>query len=278
MNEVARYYDYTLPFYKLFWHGATHALHYGIWDTTTKTHAEALINSNRTLAQRARITNADTVLDAGCGVGGSSLWLAKHTGAHVTGITVSSRQCEKAQELAMREGLASKTHFLVRDYLDTKFPSESFTVVWGLESLCYAHDRVDALATELYRVLKPGGRLVVADGFLGKSGNLSEHERRLVRIFEDGFVLPPMTTPEAFSVALGRAGFKNIEVTDVTAYILPTARRMWRLCFWTYPLAVLLAYLRFVPELLRKNHRTAIVQRELFEKRSLVYCVLYAEK
>lgn len=277
-GDVARYYDYTLPFYRLFWHGKTRAIHYGIWDTHTRTHTEALLNSNRLLAQAVHITQADTVLDVGCGVGGSALWLARETGAHVIGITLSSRQVTKAVQLARRAGFTDQTSFFVRNYLDTQFADRSFSVVWGLESLCYAHDRVDALATELYRVLRPDGRLVIADGFLGKNGALLPAEQKLVHMFEEGFVLPHLITVHAFVNALVVAGFRNVEVTDVTAGVLPTARRMRLVCLLTYPFTRFFTALGLLPPLMLKNHMTGLIQQELFESRALEYCIVTAKK
>ncbi len=69
-EEVARYYDYTIPFYRLFWHKGTKALHYGLWDADTKTLQEALINTNKIVAETGNIQSDSKVLDAGCGVGG----------------------------------------------------------------------------------------------------------------------------------------------------------------------------------------------------------------
>ena len=113
-KKIRDYYDYTLRLYRLFWHGDTRALHYGIWDKRTKNLREALINTNRILADKADIHRGDNVLDAGCGVGGSAFWIAQNIGAHVVGITVSKKQLAKAKELAKRRGLEEKLNFFLR--------------------------------------------------------------------------------------------------------------------------------------------------------------------
>lgn len=84
-KRVEEYYDYTFPFYKIFWHKGTNGIHYGFWDEETNSHTEALINTNKTVADTGKIKYGDKVLDAGCGVGGTSIWIAKNRGAHVTG-------------------------------------------------------------------------------------------------------------------------------------------------------------------------------------------------
>jgi tocopherol O-methyltransferase len=70
------------------------AMHYGFWDKETSNHAEALINMNRALATRAEVRPGDHVLDAGCGIGGSAIWLARDFGVRVVGITLVPSEVE----------------------------------------------------------------------------------------------------------------------------------------------------------------------------------------
>ena len=96
--KISQYYNYTLPFYRFFWHGNTNAIHYGFWDKNTKNLKEALLNTNKFLAKEAKISSNSRVLDAGCGIGGSALWLAKNIGAKVISISISKKQIEKTKE------------------------------------------------------------------------------------------------------------------------------------------------------------------------------------
>ena len=84
-DQIAKHYDDTLPYYKHLWGRGANAVHYGFWDKETKTVEEALLNENNFLAKVADIKSSDKVLDAGCGVGGSSVWIAKNIGARVIG-------------------------------------------------------------------------------------------------------------------------------------------------------------------------------------------------
>lgn len=271
---IRDYYDYTLPFYRLFWHGSSDGVHYGYWGSGARSLREAILAMNELLADAAHVTDADRVLDAGCGIGGSAAWLADNRKCEVVGITISERQLH----VATARNTRSKTTFLLRDYLDTQLPAESFSVVWGLESVCYAHSRIDEFAQEMYRLLKPGGRIIIGDGFVGKEGKLSREEQKLRQIFEEGFVLEPLITPTAFVAAFTRAGFKNVHYTDITTHILPTAKRMYWMCIPTYPLAWLAEKLGLTSSVLTKNNRTGIVQLPLFASRALVYGTFYAEK
>src|SRR5687768_5614070 len=95
-DQVKAYYDYILPFCTLFWHGETQAVHYGIWDASTKNLQDALLNTNKVLAEKVDVQPGARVLDAGCGVGGSGFWLARNKAAYVVGVTISERQLATA--------------------------------------------------------------------------------------------------------------------------------------------------------------------------------------
>ena len=122
---------------------------------------------NRILANAGRVSRGTRVLDSGCGIGGSAIWLARNIGAEVTGINLHRQQLAQAEELVRRGQVDSLVSFQREDFSNTRLPAESFDVVWALESMCYAEDKRSFLA-ESWRVLRPGGRLVVADGFLIK--------------------------------------------------------------------------------------------------------------
>ena len=72
---------------------------------------------------------------------------------------------KKCFAIAGKKGTGDKTNFEIMNYSATNFPGNSFDVIWGCESICYA-DSKELFIKEAYRLLKPGGRLVVADGFV----------------------------------------------------------------------------------------------------------------
>ncbi|NJL52678.1 MAG: methyltransferase domain-containing protein [Hydrococcus sp. SU_1_0] len=100
-----------------------------------------------------------TLLDVGCGIGGSSRILAKDYNFDVTGVTISPQQVNRAQELTPADVTAK---FKVDDAMALSFPDASFDVVWSVEAGPHMPDKA-VFAKELLRVLKPGGILVVAD-------------------------------------------------------------------------------------------------------------------
>ena len=103
------------------------------------------------------------VLDVGCGFGGTSRYLAKALGpsSHVTGITLSPKQVVRGTQLAVEQGVAAQTNFTVMNALAMEFPDNSFDIVWACESGEHMPDK-KAYISEMMRVLKPGGKFVMA--------------------------------------------------------------------------------------------------------------------
>ena len=101
VRKVISYYEDTELDYRLWWMTSNAlAMHFGFYDEQTSSHAEALINMNRELATRAELQSSDRVLDAGCGVGGSAIWLARELGVRVVGITLVPGEIDRGHRYA----------------------------------------------------------------------------------------------------------------------------------------------------------------------------------
>jgi MPBQ/MSBQ methyltransferase len=102
------------------------------------------------------------VLDVGCGFGGTSRYLARALGPNstVTAITLSPKQVERAQQLAVEQNTPN-AQFQVQDALDMGFPNNTFDIVWACESGEHMPDKKRYI-DEMMRVLKPGGKFVMA--------------------------------------------------------------------------------------------------------------------
>lgn len=274
--DINKYYDYTLPFYRVFWHGKTYGIHYGIWDKNTKNLNEAILNTNAFLAEKAKIRPADKVLDAGCGVGGSSLWIAKNIGAKVVGITLSKKQLEKAKGLAKRFYLDKLAEFYENDFINTGFENESFDVIWAIESVCHTQNKSDFLK-EARRLLKKEGRIIIADGYL-ENYPKDKYEKEKLKSFLEGLVVPNLSTVRQFKESMKIVGFKNIQVWDKTNEIMPSALKIYKMSLWSYPLSKITQKLGLILEILTKNNKAGIDQLFLFKNRIITYQIFYGEK
>ena len=88
-EEVAKYYNHTLLHYQVGWNLHTSkGLHFGLWYPETKNLSEAIINMNEKVAQHFSVDKSYHVLDAGCGIGGTAMHLAKRFDCSITGITL----------------------------------------------------------------------------------------------------------------------------------------------------------------------------------------------
>ncbi len=176
------------------------------------------------MAETVQITSSDIVLDAGCGVGGSSIYLAKNFGCRVVGVTLSERQMNLAYANAEDAGVTHLTEFKVMDYSQTIFPDEYFDVVWGCESICYAESK-EQFIREASRILKQRGRLVVADGFVTA---LENNTNPIMRTWVEGWAAKSLESTDRFMRFMKEAGFSKTTCKDITAHITHSARRIAR--------------------------------------------------
>ena len=275
--DTARHYDDCYWDYRTAWFNNENlALHYGYWDEHTKTHSEALLNKNRILAEIAGIGPNDRVLDAGCGLGGSAIWLAKQRGSRVTGITVSARQVAHARRHAERHGVSDKVDFQVADFCRTPFPDQSFDVVWAVESSCYATDKRDFFR-EARRVLRKGGTLIACDGYATRR-EFSAEEWRAVMDCLNGWAVPNLASAEEFQAGLEECGFIDVHVTEATKETLPSSRRMYRIALWTSPMQWTMHWLGLRNKAQTANFKVALAQWKVFRNNLVRYCIFRAKK
>ena len=276
-KEIERYYDLSEVHYRLFWDlDKSKSLHYGYWDSTTKNFHQALLNINKVLAQQIKIVAGDIVLDAGCGVGGSSVWLAKETGCKVIGISLSEKQVKQANSLSVKEKVDHLVTFYQKDFTDTGFPDQTFDVVWAIESVCYVPDKSD-FTKEAFRILKKGGRLILADFF--KKDGLNKNADNQVKRWANGWAIDDYASKDSFEHALTSEGFINIQFIDVTPSILPSVKRLYRSYFLgMIPSFIYRLFHPGVTELAKNNVNTAYQQYKTLQKGWWMYGIVSANK
>ena len=197
-----------------------------------------------------------TLLDVGCGIGGSSRILARDYGFAVTGVTISPKQVARAKELTPPD---LNARFLVDDAMALSFPDESFDVVWSIEAGPHMPDKA-VFAGELLRVLKPGGVLVVADWNQrdDRQKPLNFWERPVMRQLLDQWSHPAFASIEGFAEQLAATGLVDGEVmtADWTTATLPSwIDTIWQGVirpqgWWQFGLTGLLKSVREVPTIL----------------------------
>jgi ubiquinone/menaquinone biosynthesis C-methylase UbiE len=279
LNRHARIRDYferCWPDYRWIWGSHRHGgMHVGLCGGG-RGHDESVLHTNRVLADAADVREGDVVLDAGCGVGGSALWLAQHRGARVHGVTLVPSQATFARRTAHAAGLSHLVSFEIADYLESGYPDESFDIVWGLESVCYAPDKATFLH-EAFRLLRPGGRLVVADGFLSRPPR-DAAEARLVRAWCNGWVVPDVGTIDEFLADAHAAGFDGVRAVDMTQATIGSSRRMYLVGVIAFGPARLLELCGIGHPVRTGSVRSAVLQRRVRRIGLGMYAVVMARK
>jgi len=195
-------------------------IHHGYFETNHETPVEAQENLIKKLVAMLQISSQDEILDVGCGLGGSSLYLVKRYGARVTGITLSQKQVEMASQLAKKEQLENVV-FMVEDALSlSSFPDNTFDLVWSLESCEQFYDK-PLFIHQAFRVLKPGGQFLLATWCSGAD----EYEGLQARQYRKLCVslqLPYMPTIQRYAAFLKKQGFIIKQTLDWTMHVKGT--------------------------------------------------------
>ena len=140
--------------------------HFGYYEKGFRSVKKAILNMNNYISRLLEINNHSNfrILDAGCGVGATTIHLAKkHPNSNFYGITLTSNEIKFAEELKRKNDLKN-IDFYQKSYNLTEFPNEYFDSIYALESVCHAKDETIFLK-EMNRVLKKNGKLVIIDVF-----------------------------------------------------------------------------------------------------------------
>ncbi|MBU0570198.1 methyltransferase domain-containing protein, partial [Patescibacteria group bacterium] len=242
-KKVIDYYKKTLIDYQLiYFRNRNYAMNYGYWDETVKNRDEALLKLNSVIADKLKITKKDFVLDAGCGLGATSFWLAKNIGCRVEGVSIAPNQIKIAQELANKNGLQTKIKFKTLDYTNTSYPNNHFDVVIAIETICHLEDKND-FYREMYRILKPSGRLLVAEAVL-KKPKMSQTEKKELRFMLDGWAVPNLWTREQHKRSIQNLGFIDVSLEDYSNNIIKTSQYLYTHSIYGLPIYRLLNKLK----------------------------------
>jgi tocopherol O-methyltransferase len=196
-------------------------MHCGYVEPAHRSHAASLLAMNAVMADEVGVRPGDRVLDAGCGVGGTAVWLAAARGARVVGVNIVPSQLARA---ARRAALRRRrtTEFVEANLMDTGLAPASFDVAWLQESSCHVPDKV-AMLGEMRRLLQPAGRMAIAD-FLVVPG---VEEREDFRTWVSSWGLA-LASEDAWREFLARTGFTNVRVQDVTGPVAQSVERLYR--------------------------------------------------
>ncbi len=225
-QQIQEFYDASSGLWEEVWGEHMHHGYYGRDGNLKLDRRQAQINLIEELltwAQQKSSPQPQTILDVGCGIGGSSLYLAEKFGSKVTGITLSPVQANRAKERAKLARLTATTDFQVANALEMPFADNSFDLVWSLESGEHMPDKVKFLQ-ECYRVLKPGGKLILATWChrpLSEANPLSIYEQKELQEIYRVYCLPYVVSLPEYIAIVDRCGFRDLHSADWSPAVEP---------------------------------------------------------
>jgi tocopherol O-methyltransferase len=225
-QEIKEFYDASSDLWEGIWGEHMHHGYYGEDGNYKLDRRQAqidLIEELLTWAGDFSKERPQNILDVGCGIGGSSLYLAEKFGARVTGITLSPVQANRAKERARAAGLAAQADFQVANALEMPFADNSFDLVWSLESGEHMPDKVKFLQ-ECHRVLKPGGKLIFVTWChrpTTATTPLTPDEQRHLRGIYRVYCLPYVISLPEYTEIVSQCGFQDMRVDDWSTAVEP---------------------------------------------------------
>ncbi|MEM7715541.1 MAG: methyltransferase domain-containing protein [Cyanobacteria bacterium P01_A01_bin.68] len=221
-QQIQQFYDASSGLWEDIWGEHMHHGYYGADGKEQKERRTAQIDLIEEVLQWSEVQQAENILDVGCGIGGSSLYLAEKFNANATGITLSPVQAGRASERAIEFGLQDRTNFQVADALNMPFEDNSFDLVWSLESGEHMPEKQKFLQ-ECYRVLKPGGKLILVTWChrsTDKSPLAADEKKHLEQIY-DVYCLPYVISLSEYEEIARQLPLQNIRTADWSQAVAP---------------------------------------------------------
>ena len=209
-KKIARFWNQISTGWRSVW--GVH-IHHGFYENNESlSPLEAQEKLIRKLTEITTISPHDKILDVGCGMGGTSLFLAKNFHANVSGITLSEKQIAIATQQSQLENV-NNVNFKIEDALSLEsFSDNSFDIVWSLESCEQFYNKI-LFIKEAYRVLKPGGKIMLATWCSSKDEYEGKYAKKYLKLCHS-FDLPYMPSMDYYLKQLEMGGFKLNYVSD----------------------------------------------------------------
>lgn len=163
-----------------------------------------------------------SILDAGCGVGGSARLLAHKLGAgRVLACTLSPVQAERGKGYNAAAGLEDVVEIRAQDMMTLQPEDGPFDLIWSLESAEHIGDKA-ALFQLFYSLLRPGGQLIMATWCHRETPPvLGKKDKRILSRISKLYHLPPLPALSELVEGAERAGFSQVESADWSDEVAP---------------------------------------------------------
>ncbi len=216
---IRGHYDVSTPLYRLLW--GPH-IHHGYWEANESPRQAQLQLTDR-LARLAHIAPRQKIVDVGCGMGASSIHLAKTQGCECLGVTISPLQRAWAASAARFEGVAKLAKFRCADAEQIELAAGQFDTVWSIECTEHLFDKPRFFARAA-GWLRTGGTLAICAWLAGDTSDA----KRAQQVYDvcEGFFCPSLGTADDYREWMEQAGLRVDIVHDWTTSVA----RTWEIC------------------------------------------------
>ena len=225
-DDIVRYFEVAGPDYAAW--SPSFNMHFGYYERGQNPFRREpmLERMNRLVLEALQLPEdrAAAIGDFGCGLGATARYVAaRRPRAAVTGFTIVPWQVHNGNRMSAEAALDRQVRLVEADFTRTPLTAASLDAAYALESGCYAtgSDKADLLQ-ELARTVKPGGRVVIVDGFRKDSRPLWQPLAWIYRTACRSWALREMADIEAFTATLAAQGFADIERRELSWRVAPS--------------------------------------------------------
>ncbi|MDZ4848572.1 MAG: methyltransferase domain-containing protein [Pirellulaceae bacterium] len=267
-SVIRNHYDVVTLFYRLMW--GPH-IHHGYWDgEESSIVAQEQLTSK--LAHRAGIQPGAVVYDIGCGMGGSSRWLAQQLQCSVTGVTLSPIQRLWATTASKISRVRPRPQFVCADAESVDLPKGQADIVWSIECTEHLFDK-PTFFRNAAQWLKPGGRFALCAWLAGQEPLSIQQQDQAIAVCK-GMFCPSLGNQHDYINWFQEAGMKVV-VSDIWT---EDVKRTWEICLRR----VEKTGARRLAKILGKNHLLFVDHFEAilnaYNSGAMEYGVFVAEK
>ncbi len=223
-KKIGRFYDRSTD---LWLHAWGEHMHHGYYTTGASPDAEAhqaaqVAMIEKLLEWGEAPPRVRRILDAGCGVGGSSRYLLqKYPEATALGFTLSKLQAQRGQALTAAAQLQDRCEILADDLFHASAADGPFDLIWSMESAEHISDKA-ALLAHFYQLLAPGGRLLLATWCHRPTPpGLSSREMENLASIRRLYHLGEWTSMPQIAQLAEESGFGALRTADWSAAVAP---------------------------------------------------------
>jgi cyclopropane fatty-acyl-phospholipid synthase-like methyltransferase len=216
-RSVGAYFDLITDDGRLFYGDS---FHLGYFPQGGESLSEALDAHTDLVAGLARVNDAKSVLDVGCGLAAPAIRIAARHGCRITGVNISREQVRQGNELIAERGLSDRVVVRRGDARALDFPDDSFDAIVCLEAagdICVTETDKNRLVGELFRMVRRGGHVGFSDLALRNRVSSSE-DRELRAVLYHSAAELVTDWPAIFA----HQGFRVRECQDIMRDTLPT--------------------------------------------------------